>query len=229
MGRPKLLDLFCGAGGCAMGYHRAGFEVVGVDHRPQPRFPFHFVQADALEYLEEHGREYACVHASPPCQRYSRASFTQNARSKHPDLLATVRSRLQEVAFSWVIENVDGAPVLHAVQLCGLMFGLKVFRHRWLESSHLLIVPNHPSHKGKLIGKDGMCCVVGHGGGVSRRMRSQAAHLNRDGSGGQQTKAEWAEAMGIDWMTRNELSQAIPPAYMQFIGAQLMRVVQCPN
>jgi DNA (cytosine-5)-methyltransferase 1 len=112
------------------------------------------------------------------------------------------------------------------VVLCGLMFGLRVFRHRAFESSLLLMVPPHPSHRGLLIGRDGMCCVVGHGGGVSRRMRSQIARLNRHGSGGQQNKAEWQAAMGIDWMSRDELAQAVPPAYTEFLGLQLINALE---
>ena len=221
--RPKLLDLFCKAGGCAVGYHRAGFDVTGVDHEPQPRFPFAFVQADALEYLARYGRKYNVIHASPPCQRYSHAAFTNHHRAKHPDLIGPTRSLLETTGKLWVIENVVPAPLSSfAITLCGLMFGLKVFRHRRFESSVLLLQPTHRPHRGKIIGKDGMCCVVGHGGGTSRRMREQTARHYR---GGQQNKPEWEVAMGIDWMTRDELSQAIPPAYTAFVGAQLLRAL----
>jgi len=219
----RLLDLFCGAGGCSVGYHRAGFaEIIGVDINPQPRYPFAFVQADALEYVAAHGHEFDAIHASPPCQRYSRAAFTRAHKEKHTDLLAPTRDMLMQSGKPWVMENVPGSPVQdRPVELCGLMFGLKVFRHRWFESSILILTPSHPSHRGKLIGKDGMCCVVGRGGGVSRRMRDQMRR-HRDGAGGQQGKAEWEAAMGIDWMTRKELSQAIPPAYTEFVGRQLL-------
>jgi len=227
MKRRVLLDLFCGAGGCSVGYRRAGFtKIVGVDNRPMPRYPFEFVQADALEYLAEHGREFDVIHASPPCQRYSRASFMANHKAKHPDLLAPTRSCLQEIGKPYVIENVDGAPVRQAVMLCGLMFGLKVFRHRWFECSNLIMIPEHPSHRGKRIGDNGMCCVVGHGGGVSRRMHEQIARHSRHGCGGQQNKVDWEAAMGIDWMTQTELSQAIPPAYCEFIGRQLANLLE---
>jgi DNA (cytosine-5)-methyltransferase 1 len=217
---PRLLDLFCGAGGCSVGYHTAGFEVVGVDSAPQPRYPFAFHQADALEFLAAHGREFDAIHASPPCQRYSHAAFSPRHKERHPDLVGATREHLDISGRPWVIENVYGAPLTRgSVMLCGLMFGLKVFRHRWFESSHLLFVPGHPPHAGRVIGKDGMCCVVGHGGGVSRRMREQ---IGRHGRGGQQGKAEWQTAMGIDWMNRDELSQAIPPAYTEWIGRQLV-------
>ncbi len=222
----KLLDLFCGAGGCAVGYHRAGFtEIVGVDVRPQKRYPFAFVEGDALQYLAAHGHEYDAIHASPPCQRYSRAAF-MHTNHRHPDLLGPTRSLLEASGKLWVIENVDGAPMQSpAVRLCGLMFGLKVFRHRWFETNWLLFGQSHPSHAGKLIGRDGMCCVVGHGGGVSRRMRDQMAR-NRHGCGGQQGKADWARAMGIDWMSRDELAQAIPPAYTEYIGTQFIEAIR---
>jgi DNA (cytosine-5)-methyltransferase 1 len=203
-----------------MGYHRAGFEVVGVDIRPQPRYPFAFHQGDALEFLAAHGREFDAIHASPPCQRYSWASFGTAAES-HEDLVGPIRELLLPLEQPWVIENVVPAPLeWHAITLCGLMFGLKVFRHRRFECSRILFRPDHPSHKGKKIGYAGMCCVVGHGGGVSRRMREHCRH----GSGGQQNKAEWAAAMDIDWMSRDELSQAIPPAYTEWIGRQLIRL-----
>lgn len=219
-----------------MGYHRAGFEVIGVDIKPQPRYPFDMIQGDALCVMDRlvngpflapsrSGRHYeiddfSAIHASPPCQRFSRASFCQQHKNRHPDLIGVTRELLEATGKPYVIENVCGAPLLRgSVMLCGLMFGLKVFRHRWFEASHLVLVPHHPAHKGKMIGKDGMCCVVGHGGGVSRRTSEQAG---RHGCGGQQSKLEWQEAMGIGWMTRNEMSQAIPPAYAEWIGRQLL-------
>lgn len=221
----RLLDLFCKAGGCSMGYHRAGFtSITGVDVQPQKRYPFNFVQDDAFKYLMEHGAEFDAIHASPPCQAYSQASFTKTSRAKHPDLLAPTRSALLSIGVPWVMENVPGAPVQdHPIELCGLMFGLKVFRHRWFESSVYLWTPKHPSHRGKLIGRGGMCCVVGHGGGVSGRMRAQ---FRRDPDANfRDTKADWEHAMGIDWMRRDELSQTIPPAYTEFIGKQLLESI----
>jgi len=214
MSRPKLLDLFCGAGGCSVGYHRAGFDVTGVDARPQPSYPFAFVQADALAYLGEHGREYDAVHASPPCQRYSITRRIHGNGETHPDLLEPTRAALVSNGRPWIIENVPGAPVRFPVLLCGLMFGLRVFRHRLFESSVLLFCPPHPEHPtgnctgagvGYSTGKEGYVCVAGN-------------NFNRQAG---------AAAMGIDWMrTRQELAQAIPPAYTEYLGRQLMRAMR---
>lgn len=131
--RPRLRDLFSGAGGGSMGDSQAAFDVVGVDHQPQPRYPFAFVQA--LEYLAAHGHEYAVIHASPPCQRYANVTRWRGDQTTHPDLLPSVLERLRSLAIPWVIENIPGAPLRCDVQLCGSMFGLRVQRHRWFMSS----------------------------------------------------------------------------------------------
>lgn len=204
---PKLLDLFSGAGGSAMGYHRAGFDVVGVDIAPQPRYPFAFHQADALTYLAEHGHEYDFVHASPPCQRYTIGRKIHNSGERHPDLVGPTRDLLRATGKPWVIENVPGAPLLNPIMLCGTMFDLRVFRHRLFESSVWLLAPVHPRHNGNTgatdgystlaRGRNGYICVAGH-------------NFIRE---------EGAAAMRIDWMaTRYELAQAIPPAYTEHIG-----------
>ncbi len=217
----RFLDLYCGAGGCAVGYHRAGFtDIVGVDIKPQPRYPFAFVQGDALAYLAEHGHEFDAIHASPPCQRYSQATFCRGAREKHPDLVDPTRLLLTATGKPWVIENVERSPLgAFSVCLCGLMFGLKVFRHRLFESNVFLMGQRHQPHGSRRVGKDGFVCVAGHGGqltgwaGSGTRVTVPADHRN---------KASWERAMGIDWMTRYELAQAIPPAYTEFIGRQLI-------
>lgn len=220
--RPRLLDLFCGAGGCAVGYHRAGFDVTGVDVRPQPRYPFPFVQADALQYLREHGQNFDAVHASPPCQRYSIATNCRGSANRHPDLAGVTIGLLRSGGRPWVVENVPGAPLGPSLLLCGLMFGLRVFRHRLFATSHLILAPEHPSHAGKRIGVGGMVCAAGHGaqstGWGNRSRRVPADH---------RTKAAWSAAMQIDWMVRDELAQAIPPAYTEYVGRQLRRVVEC--
>jgi DNA (cytosine-5)-methyltransferase 1 len=208
----KLLDLFCGAGGAAMGYSRAGFEVVGVDSHPMPRYPFEFHQADALAFVAEHGHEFDCIHASPPCQRYSRTiNLTHNAHS-HPDLIADVRTLLRATKKLYVIENVEGAP-LDGITLCGLVFGLKVYRHRVFESNVLLLQPAHVQHRDSMP-------AFGHG--LSPKGFVSVA-------GGSHFRGESAYrrfAMGIDWMATRELQQAIPPVYTLFVGAQLMRALQ---
>ncbi len=209
----KILDLFCGAGGCSVGYHRAGFDVVGVDVRRQPKYPFAFHQADALSFVRKRGREFDAIHASPPCQAYTPLrAFHPDAEP--PDLIDEVRQALQETGRSWVIENVMGAPLQSGAMLCGLMFGLKVFRHRRFEASFPLTAPLHPSHEGKRIGQDGMCCVVGKGMDGGKRHRVDVPKELR-------SLAACKAAMGIDWMGGRELSQAIPPAYTEWIGRQI--------
>ena len=204
----KLLDLYCGAGGAAMGYHRAGFdEIVGIDIKPQPRYPFTFIQADALEYPLD---GFDWIHASPPCQRFSVAAL--NNKTKYADLLTPTRKRFYENGGMWVIENVPNAPMQWTIKLCGLMFNLKVFRHRLFELSHLIFQPTHPPHKGKRIG-EGYFSVCGNSGGWT-------AWGNRKIKKG--SISECRDAMGIDWMIRKEITQAVPPAYTEFIGKQLI-------
>lgn len=205
----RLLDLFSCAGGAAMGYHRAGFDVVGVDHHPQPRYPFEHHVADALEFLAEHGHEFDAIHASPPCQAYSTASQGQrNAGKEYPDLLAATRRALVENdGKPWVIENVVGAPMRPDFRLCGCQFGLDLRRERWFETSwrgYSLTSPCHHPYP--------VPSVVGHG----------TPSWVREKLGYNPTIAHYRASMGIDWMNRNELSQAIPPVYCEFIGAQLL-------
>ena len=202
MNRPRLLDLFCGAGGAAMGYHRAGFDVTGVDIAPQPRYPFPFVQADAMTYPLD---GYDAIHASPPCQDHSVAS-SGRVNGTGWMLLAT-RDRLAQAAVPWVIENVPGAPMRADYKLCGCMFGLdEIERERWFEVGAWS--PSYELRSGCYHPKP-IISVTGHG--RCRTMRTTGL------------KADWARAMGIDWMTRDGLAQAIPPAYTEYIGGQLLR------
>jgi DNA (cytosine-5)-methyltransferase 1 len=208
--KPILLDLFCGAGGAAMGYHRAGFEVIGVDIVHQKHYPFGFIHADALEVLERVGRDewwrpVVAIHASPPCQAYTNAQRIQ-AR-EHPDLIEPTRDLLDTIGKPYVIENVPGAPLLDPIMLCGAMFPeLNVYRHRLFETNWPLEQPLHPIHidaqtkMGRPPVPGERMQVVGNFSGV----------------------AQAREAMGIDWMTRNELSESIPPAYTEWVGERLM-------
>jgi DNA (cytosine-5)-methyltransferase 1 len=220
----RLLDLFCGAGGAAMGYHRAGFdEIVGVDIKPQPRYPFTFVQADALEYVAAHGAEFDAIHASPPCQGYSALRCLPWLRDKeYPMLIEPCREALRVTGRPYVIENVERAPLLNGLTLCGRMFGLPVYRHRTFECSEILLSPGHIQHDE----------VIGAGRMLNDRRKGTLNSGSAKGAwgkqkivtvaGGQCRKSEAERALGIDWMLKPELTQAIPPAYTEFIGRQLL-------
>jgi len=224
----RLLDLFCGAGGAAAGYVRAGFTVVGVDHKPQPRYLLsgatEFVQADALEYLAEHGREFDAIHASPPCQAYSRCSNMPWAKD-HPDLLPATLDALEAVGVPWVVENVPGAPFhgRQVVELCGTMFGLGTRRHRLFAASFFLFGCTNPCRhrKGDLTIAGNRFCVLGEPVQSYACSDGSTRHRNR-----LVTSAIAGVAMGVDWMTRASLSQAIPPAYTMFLGRQLADAVR---
>lgn len=200
-----------------MGYHRAGFEVVGVDINPHKHYPFEFHQADAFEYLTKHGREFDLIHASPPCQAFSSASIIhRNRGKKYDDLIEPIRSMLISINKPYVIENVPRAPLHNPIILCGTMFGLGVFRHRLFESNCFLFTPEHHPHNGKI--GDGKFFSVAGGSG---RWKCWGT-VHRNVSKG--TVKQWQEAMGIDWMIGKELTQAIPPAYTEFIGKQIMEI-----
>lgn len=220
--RPLLLDLFCGAGGASMGYHRAGFDVFGVDIEPQPRYPFEFVQQDALTFLQIWAGHAAllpgvvAIHASPPCQLWSDATGVSGRREDWPDLVTPTRDLLLKAGnIPYVIENVPKAPLRHPVTLCGVRFPeLAVIRHRAFETNWPLTAPVHTphplvytmdrrkAHYGKLREEESFVQVTGGGNCSADRAR---------------------EAMGIDWMTKAELNEAIPPAYTEWVGRQLLR------
>jgi DNA (cytosine-5)-methyltransferase 1 len=206
-----------------MGYSRAGFEVVGVDINPQPRYPFEFHQGDALAFLRKHGHEFDAVHASPPCQRYSQAlNCRPGVRELHPDLLASTRRALKRAGKPYVIENVPSSPMKNYVTLCGLTFGLRIWRHRWFETTFHVEDPGHIKHKRGAMVRGEIFSVFGHPGGTHscwRRYKLASGKLQEFSRG---TAAEWCAAMGIDWMDRKTLPQAIPPAYSEYIGRALM-------
>jgi len=203
-----------------MGYHRVGFDVVGVDIAPQPRYPFDVHQADAMTFPLD---GYDVIHASPPCQAYS-ALASIRPKADHPDLVAPIRARLRGANVPWIIENVHGAPLDRPALICGTAFDLGVrcrdgvyrqtWRHRYFEAS-LLLFGTTCRHVGQPIG------VYGNGGGQPRGMRSDGT-WRRSYMG---LQAERRQAMGIDWMTRGELSQAIPPAYTEYLGRQLIEAL----
>ena len=212
--KPRLLDLFCGAGGAGYGYHLAGFEVIGVDIEPQPRYPFTFHLANALNFPLE---GFDAYHASPPCQHYSMMlNNNEHLRINHPDLVGQVRSRLQATGKPYVIENVVGAPVENAIMLCGTMFpGLRVKRHRKFESNVLLFQP----------GQDQKYCDSIKVAKASRIPKGDE-WWSVVGCFGQKDLAQ--RAMGITWMKTTgsrdtEIAQAIPPAYTHWIGKQLQQ------
>jgi DNA (cytosine-5)-methyltransferase 1 len=203
-----------------MGYHRAGFEVVGVDLQAQPDYPFEFIQADAIEVLRELRDGWAlsfdAVHASPPCQTHS--ALTKGNRRRdgwtdgHADLITATRVLLEETGLPYVIENVQGAPVRRDLTLCGEMFGLKVIRHRYFElGGWSMLSPAHPRHRGRVAG-------MRHG----EWFTGPYFAVYGDG-GGKGTVAQWQAAMGIDWTSdRRSLAEAIPPAYTELIGTGLL-------
>lgn len=212
----RLLDLFCSAGGAARGYYQAGFtEIVGVDLEPQPRYPFTFVQAEALDLLQSHDLlDFDLIHASPPCQRYSDLAYRNGNGHEHPDLIGPTRELLEASGRPWVIENVEGAPLRDSVTLCGTMFpGLRVLRHRLFETSFPVEQPPHPDHP----------LVFTHD-----KRKAHYGQLDQDTSfvqvtgGGNATVVNKADAMGIDWMVGRELNEAIPPAYSRYIGEQFI-------
>lgn len=204
----RLLDAFCGAGGSGMGYHLAGFEVVGVDIVYQKNYPFEFYQGDALEFIEHHGTEFDVIHASPPCQAYTNAQKING--NDHPDLIAQTRNLLVATGKHFIIENVPGAPLNSPIFLIGPMFDLMTIRKRLFECSFdvPLILSPVPSAKQTKMGRKPKAGeyiqVVGHFSDV-----------------------EYAKkAMGIDWMTRDELKEAIPPAYTEWLGKQIIKKLE---
>lgn len=205
----KLLDLFCGAGGAGYGYHLAGFDVVGVDIAPQQNYPFEFRQSDALEYLLLHGHDFDVIHASPPCQAYSKSKAL--AKGNYPKLIEPVREALLKTGKPYVIENVPGAPLINPTLLCGTMFGLNLYRHRYFETSFPIPLLMHHGH--------GLKQDASHGKGHERK-KDVVLVWGKGPYKGYLKRASLA--MQIDWMKEGELAEAIPPAYTKYIGGLLL-------
>lgn len=219
-GRPRLLDLFCCAGGAARGYWQAGFDVVGVDIAPQPRYPYRFVLGDALDigaFLINSGK-FDAIHASPPCQAHS--DLQKQNKRHYDDFIPATREMLRASGLPYVIENVEGAPLIEPVLLCGAMFpSLRVYRHRLFEANWPLVRVNHPKHVELTYTHDKR---KGHYG---QPLDLTTMRVQVTGGG---NAPVWAkrEAMGIGWMTGRELNEAIPPAYTRLIGCGLLAEVE---
>ncbi|MGW1099147.1 SAM-dependent methyltransferase [Streptomyces sp. NPDC002455] len=216
----RVLDTFCCSGGMAMGYHLAGFDVVGVDIAPQPHYPFTFIQGDAIEYIRAHGHEYDLGHGSPPCQKYTPLNAYNH--KTYPDLIAPTREALQAVGLPYVIENVEAAAteLKNPALLCGPMFGLNVYRHRLFETSWHLPVPTHPKHVARCT-RNGYLptpqkpFMSVHGGRHSRAWQNAACDA---------MEMPWIKvpAGGDIPLGIREVCEAIPPAYAQWIGDQFL-------
>lgn len=231
MTRPVALDLFCCAGGASMGLHRAGFDVVGVDIVPRKRYPFRFVQADALRPPFDLS-SFDFIWASPPCQAHTSMKTMHNAKI-HADLIPPTRAMLKASGVPYVIENVVGAPLESYFQLCGTSFGLGIEdadlqRHRWFETSWPILFVPQCQH--------GARSTIGVYGGHVRNRKRRTIGIYGEGCRDSRRKLDRGvadftieqgkAAMGIDWMTTSELSQAIPPAYGEFIGREALLHIQ---
>jgi DNA (cytosine-5)-methyltransferase 1 len=214
--KPRLLDLLCGAGGCSVGYHRAGFDDVGVDINPQPNYPFTFHRADAIQFVKDYGGSFDAIHASPPCQSHVKGLAGVNrARGRtlaHVDLIAPVREWLKAWGVPYVIENVEGAPLEAPVRLCGSSFGLAVRRHRLFESNVPLMAPPCAHH----LQTEAKYPTNWRPNGERRLAKVVQVYGNAAGT------HLWPAAMGIAWMTTPELAEAIPPAYTEHVGGYLL-------
>jgi len=210
------LDLFCGAGGASCGIHKAGFdEIWGVDNVFQDNYPFEFIPEDAVEFMEGGLEAFDFIWASPPCQAYSWSSkCRRNEGYEYQDLVEITRHYLQKSGKPYIIENVVGAPLLNPVRLCGTMFPeLKVFRHRLFESNIPLKVEMECAHEGH----------------EAKKRRADSGDYYTVAGHWVGTTLEWSNAMGISWMTKSELAQAIPPVYSKYLTEQIIEWINNAN
>lgn len=215
MTKPRILDLFCCAGGAGKGYQQAGFDVVGVDITPQPNYLYELIQADVLTLSHKFLTSFDAIHASPPCQSYSVLAKRTGNGAAWPRLVEPVREMLAHSGLPYVMENVPGAPLLDPIVLCGVMFPpLRVIRHRLFETNFEVVPPPHKPHP-KVHTLDRRKAHYGK--------TDEWRNFVQVTGGGNSTVAAARDAMGIDWMNKSELNEAIPPAYTQFIGQQLMK------
>ena len=213
--KPRLLDLFCCAGGAGVGYSKAGFEVVGVDIAPQPNYPFPFIQVDALSLDKKFLGEFDAVHASPPCQAYSDLAARNGNAHAWPKLIEPIRKMFLDSGLPYIIENVEGAPLQNYIVLCGTMFPvLRVLRHRLFETNFPITAPSHKKHP------------------LVHTLDKRKNHYGKTDEwkdfvqvtgGGNCSIAAARDAMGINWMTKRELNESIPPIYTFFIGKCLFQ------
>jgi len=217
----KVLDLFCGGGGASMGYYQAGFEVIGIDIKKKRNYPFQLIKADVMKFLKETPQkwfeQFDLISASPPCQKYSRASNGASwGEVSKVDLIHDLRIELKRLNIPYVIENVEGSPLVNPIKLCGSMFGLKVRRHRIFETSFSIDLGEIKcQHK-----KQGK--PIGVYGSMNDTVKGVCSKTGKTVYGGSTAKSieEASMAMGIDWLGWSSLKEAIPPAYTKFIGQQ---------
>lgn len=207
----KLLDLYCCGGGASYGYEQAGFDVTGVDNSPQPKYKGKFIQGDAIEFIRRYSQQFDVIHASPPCQQYTKSTTQfRKVGKRYDDLIELTRLELIRSGKLYIIENVPGSPLINPIELCGSMFGLRTYRHRLFESNMNLAVPGHPVHRAKntKMGRkpqDGeFIQYVGHFSGVEMVQ----------------------EMTGLHWLGQYELAQSIPPQYTKYLGLQVMEILK---
>lgn len=224
----RLLDLFCCEGGAGTGYARAGFDVTGVDIVARPKNPHPLIVADAVEYCREHGHEYDAIHASPPCQSYSKA--LRHMATPQPMLIDAIREAMQDTGKPWVIENVVGAPLAnesdlfgrHGVELCGTMFGLRIYRHRIFETCFPIYAPRPCNHA--IVPINPHRADGDPGGPIAGRAR-----MKQEFGDDVNCEKVWAEEMGVGWMSKAGAREAVPPCFTEWIGRELAKTARRQN